>query len=124
MIFDEVFKPAVVFVCYCVVHSPDPHQQHHNSRPRPVRVTVTGPGSPAVARPAWNPGLLPSNYQLGGSAFPPGAGRAENEPSPLGRTPGWAVYGGGRAPLSASVNGSSGDEAAGWTIRVFAERNV
>lgn len=85
---------------------------------------MTGPGSPPVVRPAWNAGLLPSNYQLRGSAFPPGAGRAENEPSPLGPTSGWAVYGGGRAVLSASVNGSSMNESAGWTIRVSDERTV
>lgn len=120
MISCTFFGPTTsskLLLCLCVIVSSTPatpHQQHHNSRPpppslRPVRVTATGPGSPPVV----NAGLLPSNYQLRGSAFPPGADRAENEPSPLGRTSGWAVYGGGRAPLSASVNGSSRDQSAG-----------
>lgn len=60
--------------------------------------------SPVVRLPL-NTGLLPPNYQLWGSASTPGAGQAGNELSPLGRTSGWAVYGGGWALPSGGVNG-------------------
>lgn len=66
-----------------------------------------GPGYSPVVRPALNTGLLPPNYQLQGSASTPGAGQAGNELSPLGWTPGWAVYGGGWALPSGGVNGPS-----------------
>lgn len=64
-------------------------------------VTVWG----RIATPAPNVVLLPSNYQLQGSASTPGAGQAGNELSLLGWTPDWAVYRGGRASPSEGVNG-------------------
>lgn len=68
------------------------------------------------------PGYSPPNYQLPSSASTPGAGQAGNEPSPLGRTSGWAVYGGGWARPSGGVNGSSkeggGCKTAGGSIGV------
>lgn len=66
---------------------------------------LTGWQCGAGAKPAPNVVLLPSNYQLQGSASTPGAGQAGNELSPLGWTPDWAVYRGGRASPSEGVNG-------------------
>lgn len=75
--------------------------------PSPSQSDSVGPGHSPVVRPALNAGLLPPNYQLQSSASTPGAGQAGNDFSPLGRTSGWAVYGGGWALCTGGVNGPS-----------------